>query len=927
MGKIFTSLLMLLVAFNFSAAAQISINVTIPDTIYNNYYYSFNLVATGNTAFLSAFPNQRIGLRLIIDDQIAASLYANTDTSANGYIFTDKANVRSGWQDMEIYFTVRNPLGGYYDSLITKPVYVLDSKITSVNTYTDDGLYWFDFTGQNTNFTEGTRLLVIEPVNNPALDRYQGNYSSATQDINPLFPNVGPYVNITQLGDTLGVFYSDTRLAISPHHGFDATAYCNEEMRLIIESTYGRDTIYHTLTDCPEITSITPQNLAFGMNNIRLTGRNTNFSEGTNMVRLSTLASGDVHQDQIEFGYFHAVNDTVCDIEFEYLGSSTANNNCAEDMYIQIEKTYGTFSVPFLTGSPDNCLAFDGCQPNQAYVNSTPTISVTGSNMSFRQGSSLHPYEPNFYLKSTFTPTHFIQPDSVIQLDSLHYDLQFDLNSSNPCGYYELYSEFERDSSSNMGTWPSNDRVVTTYVDSFLLDCGVSLSGKVFYDADSNGIQDPGEPAAKNILLKADPGNLLTMTDAQGQYYFNAVPNTYTVTSTSIGHFSSNPPYQVQLNLGDYVDTLDFGLWLQPDKLDLEIIVTSGAMVNGQDVTYWLNYRNLGLPQTNVEIKAIYDSLQTYVSSIPAAVSVSGRELTWLIDTLGINEMGSIKLTVTNPIIVDVLNAPSMTMSAKILPYAFDLDTVNNTSKVEDQIIGSYDPNDKATMPARGKERNDSTNYTLFEEELEYLIRFQNTGTYYAFDVRVEDTLSSNLDVSTFELIAASHPVEVSLKETGEIAFIFNNIMLPDSNRNEPESHGFVRFKIMPKENLAENDAIENTAHIYFDFNEAVVTNTVENIMVSEIPADISGISDVTSGKGALKVYPNPFSNETTVSFPNPLNEVYTIVVMDISGRVLQQIDDVRSNTATIQRDMLNTGLYLIEVRGPQTYRAKVLVK
>ena len=68
------------------------------------------------------------------------------------------------------------------------------------------------------------------------------------------------------------------------------------------------------------------------------------------------------------------------------------------------------------------------------------------------------------------------------------------------------------------------------------------------------------------------------------------------------------------------------------------------------------------------------------------------------------------------------------------------------------------------------------------------------------------------------------------------LIFNFPNILLPDLNTNEVASHGFVKYEIYPKDGLDENTIIENTANIFFDFNPAIVTNTTNNIMVSQYP-------------------------------------------------------------------------------------------
>src|SRR5690606_19417277 len=110
-----------------------------------------------------------------------------------------------------------------------------------------------------------------------------------------------------------------------------------------------------------------------------------------------------------------------------------------------------------------------------------------------------------------------------------------------------------------------------------------------------------------------------------------------------------------------------------------------------------------------------------------------------------------------------------------------------------------------------------------------YLIRFQNTGNDTAFTVVVRDTLDANLDVTTLNLLGYSHPMEFKVSDQGMLTFTFNNILLPDSNINEPASHGYIEYNIQSKKDLDFGTEIKNTAYIYFDFNPPIITNTTLN--------------------------------------------------------------------------------------------------
>ncbi len=84
------------------------------------------------------------------------------------------------------------------------------------------------------------------------------------------------------------------------------------------------------------------------------------------------------------------------------------------------------------------------------------------------------------------------------------------------------------------------------------------------------------------------------------------------------------------------------------------------------------------------------------------------------------------------------------------------------------QIRCAYDPNDKLSFPNRRSEY--PRNYTLFKEEMEFLVRFQNTGNDTAFTVVIRDTLDKNLDWSTFRPLVGSHPFETHIQEK-EVSF------------------------------------------------------------------------------------------------------------------------------------------------------------
>jgi len=242
------------------------------------------------------------------------------------------------------------------------------------------------------------------------------------------------------------------------------------------------------------------------------------------------------------------------------------------------------------------------------------------------------------------------------------------------------------------------------------------------------------------------------------------------------------------------------------------------------------------------------------------------------------------------------------------------------------QNIGAYDPNDKQGSPiGYGNEH-----YIEVNTDLEYLIRFQNTGTDTAFTIVIRDTISSALDFSSFQAGASSHAY--TWRSYGEgvqaIEFTFNNIMLPDSFVNEPRSNGFIKYRIKQLRDNPLGTVIYNTAAIYFDFNEPIFTNTTFHEIGEDYLPEVLITSTYPIGSSTLEsvhIYPNPFTKQTTIELPKAI--VGTFTLMDTQGRIVKTIT---SNDKLIQlsSEGLANGVYFysIESEGTFLYAGKVIV-
>lgn len=225
-------------------------------------------------------------------------------------------------------------------------------------------------------------------------------------------------------------------------------------------------------------------------------------------------------------------------------------------------------------------------------------------------------------------------------------------------------------------------------------------------------------------------------------------------------------------------------------------------------------------------------------------------------------------------------------------------------------IRGAYDPNDKTGYPlGTGTSRQIGQN-----QDIEYLIRFQNTGTDTAFQVVLRDTLPSQLDLTSIEPGASSHPYTWDLTGKGVLIFNFDNIQLMDSFRNEPASHGFVKFRIKQKKDLPIGTKIENSAGIYFDFNAPVITNRTLHTIGKDFLLTAT-VERVFDEKVKIEVFPNPFSDFLTFNIKQATPSVNEGIfeLFDLTGKVLRREKFV-DNQFTFERKDLPMGLFIFKI-------------
>lgn len=76
-----------------------------------------------------------------------------------------------------------------------------------------------------------------------------------------------------------------------------------------------------------------------------------------------------------------------------------------------------------------------------------------------------------------------------------------------------------------------------------------------------------------------------------------------------------------------------------------------------------------------------------------------------------------------------------------------------------------------------------------------------------------------------------------------------------------------------------------------------------------------------------LNVFPNPMSNETTIRFDNPKSNKYDLIIYDMRGCQVRVYSNICSDQFLLKKDNLKSGYYLLELKGDNTFRGRLMVE
>lgn len=394
-----------------------------------------------------------------------------------------------------------------------------------------------------------------------------------------------------------------------------------------------------------------------------------------------------------------------------------------------------------------------------------------------------------------------------------------------------------------------------------------TLPIRFYFDANLNCVFDAGDSYnAAQVSVRIDSAGVPvdTITATGGFYYkaYGAPGTVYAFRPYAVegGLVIACPGSAVIYDtIVSYVNTYVpkyFGIRCgsASSGFDLKVMSTTISGIHTQrfNIMVTNHYCTAASPTLTVKHSAKYGYFSgiypCYMTS-PTPSTVAGNVVTWNLPAMAANSTTMVTLWVERTPAIGPYLTPGDTAYSEISvsPTTGDFDLSNNVINTVDTVRSSFDPNDIAVSPK---------GYILPCTQLQYKVRFQNTGNDTARNIYVLDTLSSDLDPSSLQAVISSHPMFVSVINDGvrNIAkFEFAGINLPDSSHHGL-SEGMFLFNIKAKSTLADGNEIRNRVGIYFDENPVVMTNEVVN---TGGIAPITGPSDVCIG------YPAQFRDIT----------------------------------------------------------------
>jgi hypothetical protein len=426
------------------------------------------------------------------------------------------------------------------------------------------------------------------------------------------------------------------------------------------------------------------------------------------------------------------------------------------------------------------------------------------------------------------------------------------------------------------------------------------IKGNVSLDVVLNGCTD-GSIAAQQVLVTNIDTNsnesVSVFTGPSGNYSFKVDAGNYSTSVTTAFPYFNDTPSAIDSQFDTTTGEMNANFCLEPTQFfdDLELsFYPLGDARPGFSAKYLVVAKNKGTNAINTAVTLEYNNQKiNYTSASPAPQSQTTNSMVF--DITNLQPFQTYKTTVT----FQVNTIPAVTIGESITfnlenNFLNDISPETNNVQYNQTILGSYDPNDMIVLEGEQVHIDNSDKY------LHYIIRFQNTGNYFAERVLIATLLDEKLDLETIELEGSSHINRVEIINGSLMNFIFDAIYLPAISINEEGSKGFVAFKVKPKSTVEVNDTVTNESSIYFDYNPPITTNAVATTFVTSLSISEQKLNPIY-------VYPNPVNS---LLFIKNIEGNYRAEIYSPIGVLISKVE----NNSVLDFTNLSVGIYIVKI-------------
>ncbi|MEZ4885646.1 MAG: FG-GAP-like repeat-containing protein [Chitinophagales bacterium] len=431
-----------------------------------------------------------------------------------------------------------------------------------------------------------------------------------------------------------------------------------------------------------------------------------------------------------------------------------------------------------------------------------------------------------------------------------------------------------------------------------------------FIDDNENGVYDLQEKPLPNQIFKVSPSCVAsTVSDNLGNAFFHAKYGDYELT------YEPNPLWELTSNSTIFSITLDkdtdlptYFFGFKPEKTQDKIVasLSSSYFQCNRLVKYWLSAFNAGTTEVNGTLTMRIDSLTLQVLDIAPEPTISeDYKLVWNYSDLAPNQKFTIEVNTLSPGFEHLGDTLIMEGEVNILDENQQI-IDSDATELAIELCSTTESNSKSVTTNLETDKG----MAYIGDALSYTIQFYNINEELASNLRIEDSLDTHLDWDSFHIISASHNFRTTLDtETGFLIFHFDDINLYASNSDKREGSGYITYGVKSLETVEENSEVANKSYHFFDFNPPIITNTAIITLIEQVETDI----EVLDNEYSILIYPNPFSDYTTIEVNKLPQGNYQLQLMDILGRKLRELDLVNGKV-DLERGNLASGVYLFRI-------------